>query len=256
MDEAALRELICEIGRRMYAKDLVAANEGNLSIRVGGRLLATPTGMCKGFLQPDDLVWTDLDGKQTGGRRKVSSEILMHSVVYRHRSDVQAVCHGHPVYATAHAVAGIPLTAALMAEVVVTLGCVPVAPYATPSTQQLADSLVDLVPRHDAVLLANHGAITLGSDLEAAFFRMEVLEHYAKIAILTRVLGEQALLSRKEVERLFDLRSKYGISGADSRDSSCAVTADDSQPVELSRSDLESLIETAVQEVARLGEER
>ncbi|HSR69539.1 MAG TPA: class II aldolase/adducin family protein [Acidobacteriota bacterium] len=250
MQDREERELICEIGRRMYDKDLIAANEGNLSIRLGDRLLATPTGMCKGFMQPDDLVYTDLQGKQVGGRRKVSSEILMHSVVYRRRPDVKAVCHGHPVYATAHAVAGIPLTEALMAEVVVTLGCVPVAPYGTPSTAELAESLEGLVEKHDAILLSNHGALTLGHDLEQAFFRMEILEHYAKIAILTKVLGRQSLLKREQVDRLFDLRSKYGISGADS-DLGCAITSDDSdQSVHLSRSELEDLIETAVRQVA------
>lgn len=250
--DAPQRELICEIGRRMYAKDLIAANEGNLSIRLGDRLLATPTGLCKGFMKPEDLVVTDLEGRQVEGRRKVSSEILMHVVVYRHRPDVLAVCHGHPVYATAHAVAGIPLTEALMAEVVVTLGCVPVAPYGTPSTQDLADSLIELVPLHDAILLANHGAITCGKDLERAFFRMEILEHYAKIAILTKVLGRQTLLSRGEVDRLFDARGKYGISGPDFRRTGCPVVAeDDDGGIEISRGELESLIEAAI---ARLSE--
>ena len=123
------RELICEIGRRMYAKELICANEGNLSIRLGERLIATPTGLCKGDLQPDDLVVTNLEGDQLEGMREVSSEIKMHVVVYRGRPDVGAVCHGHPVYGTAHAVAGIPLREALMPEVVLTLGCVPIAPY-------------------------------------------------------------------------------------------------------------------------------
>lgn len=257
MEERALRELICEIGRRMYSKDLVAASEGNLSIRQGDRLLATPTGVCKGFLKPDDLVWTDLQGRQLEGRLKVSSEVLMHAAAYRQRPDIGAVCHAHPVHATSFAVAGEPLAEASMPEVVVALGCVPVAPYGTPSTQHLADSLIDLAPNHDAILLSNHGAITFGKDLEQAFFRMEILEHYAQISILTKVLGRRSLLPRPEVERLFDLRSKYGISGADSRDSSCAITAEDSgETVHLSRSELEILIETAIREVAGLPKQR
>ncbi len=247
MDETQARQLICEIGRRMYEKDIIAANEGNLSIRLGDRLLATPTGVCKGFLQPEDLVLTDLQGRQVSGVRKVSSEILMHVVVYQHRSDVEAICHGHPVYATAHAVAGIALTEALMPEVILTLGCVPVAPYGSPSTQELADSLVDLVPSYDAVLLSNHGAISYAGDLEAAFFKMETLEHFAKVAILTRILGRRTLLTREEVDKLFAIRDKYGISAADLRLAGCPTTAEEGpETLTLSRAELESLIETAI----------
>lgn len=250
MEEVEARQLICEIGRRMYTKDFIAANEGNLSIRIGDRLLATPTGVCKGFLQPEDLVFTDLTGKQVSGNKEVSSEILMHVAVYKHRPDVQAICHGHPVYATAHAVAGIALTEALMPEVVLTLGCVPVAPYGTPSTRELADSLVDLVPYYDAILLSNHGAITCGTDLEQSFFRMEVLEHYAKTNILTRILGKQTLLSREDVDKLFDVREKYGISAPDFRQLGCPVTAEEqSETITLSRGELEDLIERIILQV-------
>ena len=242
---------MCEVGRRLYDKDLIAANEGNLSIRLGNQLLATPTGLCKGFMKPEDLVITDLSGEQLSGRRKVSSEIKMHCVVYRLRKDVQAVCHGHPVCATSYAVAGIPLTEALMPEVVVTLGCVPVAPYGTPSTQELADSLVDLVPRFDAVLLANHGAISYGGDLESAFFKMEILEHFAKISLITKVLGRQTLLSREEVDKLFNVRGKYGISSPDFRESGCPVTAPGEAQISLTRNELEELIRKAVSELSQ-----
>ena len=254
MNETACREWICEIGRRMYDKDLVAANEGNLSIRIDNRLLATPTGVCKGFLKPEDLVITDLEGKQISGDMKVSTEILMHVIVYKHRQDVTAICHGHPTYATAHAVAGIPLTEALMPEVVVTLGCVPVAPYGTPSTQELANSLMDLVPNYDAILLANHGAITYGTDLEQAFFKIEILEHFAKINILTRTLGRPTLLSREAVDKLFDVREKYGIMAPEFRQLGCPVTAEDKlETVTLSRSELEDLLEKVVLEVGKGG---
>ncbi len=244
--EQEIREQICEFGRRMYQKDLIAANEGNLSVRQGEQLLATPTGMCKGFMQPDDVVITDLEGRQLGGKRNVSTEIRMHCVVYRQRPDVAAVCHGHPVYATAHAVAGIPLREALMPEVVVTLGCVPVAPYGTPSTEELAQSLVDLVPHYDAILLANHGAISYGPHLENAFFKMEILEHFAKIAILTRVLGRQTLLSRQEVDKLFDVRGKYGITSPDFRESGCPVTAEAEPALSVSQRELEEIVERVV----------
>ncbi len=234
----------------MYAKDLIAANEGNLSIRVGDRLLATPTGMCKGFMKPSDLVWTDLEGRQVAGERKVSTEILMHCVVYRLRPDVAAVCHGHPVYATAHAVAGVPLVKALMPEVVVTLGCVPVAPYGTPSTDELANSLTDLAPGHDAVLLANHGAITYGPGLENAFFKMEILEHFAKITLLTQMIGRETLLSRESVDKLFEVRGKYGITSPDFRQAGCPVTADETGFLNVSRQELEELVERVVKELA------
>ncbi len=249
--EWAQRELICEIGQRLYDKDLVAANEGNLSIRMGDRLLATPTGVCKGFLKPEDLVITDLDGNQLAGEKKISTEILMHCVVYRGRADVGAVCHGHPVYATAHAVAGIPLTAALMPEVVVTLGCVPVAPYGTPSTDELANSLIELVPQHDAVLLANHGAITYGPHLENAFFKMEILEHYAKITLLTQILGRQQLLSKEAVDKLFDVRGKYGITSPDFRQAGCPVTAEESAREAVSELEIEELVERIVSRLER-----
>lgn len=250
-DERALRDWMCEIGRRMYAKDFIAANEGNLSLRMGSRLLATPTGVCKGFLKPEDLVITDLEGRQVEGKKKVSTEILIHVVVYRHRPEIQAVCHGHPPYATAHAVAGIPLKEALMPEVVVTLGCVPVAPYGTPSTQELSDSLVDLVPYYDAILLSNHGAVTYGTDLESAYFKMEILEHFAKINILTRILGRQTLLSREAVDKLFDVREKYGISAPDFRQVGCPVTAEEkTETIVVSQSELENLIERALIEIA------
>lgn len=247
MLEADARQLICEIGRRMYSKDFIAANEGNLSIRLGDRLLATPTGVCKGYLTPEDLVVTDLEGKELQGTRKVSTEILMHVRVYRKRDDIRAICHGHPVYATAHAVAGIPLTQALMPEVVVTLGCVPVAPYGTPSTEELAESLDELASRHDAVLLANHGAITYDRDLERAFYKMEILEHFAKINILTRVLGRQNVLSREAVDKLFNVRDKYGISSPDFRRAGCPVVAEeDLEKLTISKNELERLIEEIV----------
>lgn len=251
--ERESREWICEIGRRLYAKDLIAANEGNLSIRLGDRLLATPTGMCKGYMKPDDLVATDLEGRQLSGRRKVSTEIRMHCAVYRQRPDVRAVCHGHPVYATAHAVAGIPLTQALMPEVVVTFGCVPVAPYGTPSTDELADSLLELAPRHDAILLANHGAITCGPDLESAFFKMEILEHFAKITLLTKVLGRQTVLSREAVDKLFDVRGKYGITSPDFRQPGCPVTAEEDETLTVSRRELEELVERIVFQLTNPG---
>lgn len=236
----------------MYAKDFIAANEGNLSIRMEERILATPTGVCKGFMRPEDLVVTDLQGRQIAGTRKVSTEILIHVVVYQRRADIHAVCHGHPTYATAHAVAGIELREALMPEVVATLGCVPVAPYGTPSTEELSNSMADLVPHHDALLLSNHGAVTYGPDLEQAFFKMEILEHFAKINILTRILGRQILLTREAVDKLFDVREKYGITAPDFRQVGCPVTAEEkAETIVVSQSELEDLIEKAIARIVK-----
>ena len=189
-----------------------ASNDGNISVRLSAdRLLMTPKGVCKGFLTPDMLCITDLDGRKIQGERAPSSEILMHLEVYRQRKDVQAVVHAHPPTATGFAVAGIPLTRPVLAEVLTTLGSIPIAEYATPSTQELPDAVRKYIKAHDGMLLANHGALTVGSDLFAAYFKMETVEHFAKISLVARLLGRENLIAREEVLRLQDLRGTYGI---------------------------------------------
>src|SRR5512134_1817308 len=211
-NEAALRADIVEVGRRMYDRRYTAANDGNISVRLGAeRLLMTPKGVCKGFMSPDIMCITDLDGRKLQGDRDPSSEMLMHLEVYRQRPDVNAVVHAHPPIATGFAVAGIPLDRAVLAEVVTTLGSVPIAEYATPSTAELPEAVRKYVKAHDGMLLANHGALTLGSDLFSAYFKMETIEHFAKISFVARTLGGERLLSRQEVERLQGLRGQYGI---------------------------------------------
>jgi L-fuculose-phosphate aldolase len=155
---------------------------------------------------------TDLDGRKVAGERNPSSEMQMHLEVYRRRPDVQAVVHAHPPTATGFAVAGIPLDRAVLAEVVCTLGSVPIAEYATPSTKELPEAVGQYVQAHDGMLLANHGALTLGKDLFSAYFKMETIEHFAKISLVARLLGGERILSREEVYRLQDLRGHYGIS--------------------------------------------
>jgi L-fuculose-phosphate aldolase len=210
--EARLRADIVEVGRRLYARGYTASNDGNISARLdGGRLLMTPKGVCKGFMEPSMMCITDLDGRKLAGERDPSSEMLMHLEVYRQRPDVAAVVHAHPPIATGFAVAGIPLDRAVLAEVVTTLGSVPIAEYATPSTTELPDAVRKYVKAHDGMLLANHGALTLGADLFSAYYKMETIEHFAKISFVARTLGGERLLSRQEVERLQGLRGKYGI---------------------------------------------
>src|SRR5881396_773679 len=210
--ESSLRADIVEVGRRMYARGYTASNDGNISVRVGtDRLLMTPKSVCKGFMTPDMMCVTDLEGKKIAGDRDPSSEALMHLEIYRQRPDAQAVVHAHPPTATGFAVAGIPLTRAILAEVVTTLGSIPIAEYATPSTTELPEAVRKYVKAHDGMLLANHGALTLGKDLFGAYYKMETIEHFANISFVARMLGGERLLSRDEVMRLQGLRGRYGI---------------------------------------------
>ena len=210
--ESQLRADIVEVGRRMYARGYTASNDGNISVRLGAdRLLMTPKSVCKGFMTPDMMCITDLEGRKLQGDRDPSSEMLMHLEVYRERPDVQAVVHAHPPTATGFAVAGIPLDRAVLAEVLTTLGSIPIAEYATPSTKELPEAVRKYIRAHDGMLLANHGALTVGIDLYSAYFKMETIEHFAQISLVARILGRENLISRDEVLRLQELRGSYGI---------------------------------------------
>jgi L-fuculose-phosphate aldolase len=210
--EEALRADICEVGRRMFARGYVASNDGNISVRLADdRLLTTPKSVSKGYMTPDMMVVTDMAGRRLSLGRDPSSEILMHLAIYRNRPDVKAVVHAHPPLATGFAVAGIPLDKAVLAEVVTTLGSIPIADYGTPSTPELADAVERHIKAHDGLLLANHGAVTVGHELFAAYYKMETIEHFARISLVARLLGGERLLSREEVLRLQALRGSYGI---------------------------------------------
>jgi L-fuculose-phosphate aldolase len=208
-----LRAAIVECGRRLWDRGFVASNDGNISVRLDEtRLLTTPTGVSKGFMTPDMLVVTDMDGRPIAGERRPSSELKMHLEVYRQRPDVRAVVHAHPPTATGFAVAGIPLDRAVLAEVITTLGSIPIAEYATPSTDELPAAIRAYIRSHDGLLLANHGALAVAGDLFGAYYRMETIEHFARISLVARTLGREHVLSRGEVRRLQDLREVYGIS--------------------------------------------
>ena len=210
--EDAFRADIVEVGRRMYARGYIASNDGNISIRLDDNaILTTPKGVSKGFMTPDMMVVTDLEGKKIRGSRDASSELLMHLEVYRNRSDVGAVVHAHPPVATGFAVAGIPLDRAVLAEVVTTLGSIPIAEYGTPSTPELPAAVRKYIKAHDGLLLANHGAVTCCRTVMTAYYKMETIEHFAKISLVARLLGREHLISREEVERLQGLRGMYGI---------------------------------------------
>lgn len=192
-----------EIGQRLDRKGFIAANDGNLScLDDDGTLLVTATGARKGHLREDQIVRVDRTGKLLHGEFPPSSELEMHLAVYAERADVRAVVHAHPPHATAFAVARQPLADCVLPEVILTLGSVPIAPYATPGTGELGESIRDLVRRHDALLLANHGALTVGDDLESAYFVMERLEHSATILFFAQMLGQVTRLDPQQVARL------------------------------------------------------
>lgn len=210
--EEQARADIVEVGRRLWERGYVASNDGNISVRLDeGRLVTTPKSVSKGFMTPDMMVITDLDGRKIAGERDPSSELKMHLEVYRNRPDARAVVHAHPPTATGFAVAGIPLDRAVLAEVITTLGSIPIAEYATPSTQELPDAVRKYVKAHDGLLLANHGALAIAGDVMSAYYRMETIEHFAKISLVAHTLGREHLLSRDEVARLQGLRGMYGI---------------------------------------------
>jgi L-fuculose-phosphate aldolase len=250
-----LEEDICEVGRRLYQNGYIAAMEGNASIRIGeNEVMSTPAGVCKGYLTPSMIVTCDMEGKKLRGELRVSTEIQMHLAVYKARPDVRAVVHAHPPKSTGFAVAGVPLNKAVLAEVVVTLGCVPLAQYGTPSTQELADSVDRLVRTSDGILLSNHGALTVGKDIYDAYYKMEVIEHFAEISLVSRELGGERLLPRQEVSRLLDLRQKvYQLQGPPGGES-CPIPAEaegGGGEIRLTRRELVDLIAEAIREVDR-----
>lgn len=204
------REEIVRYGRMLHEKGYVAAMDGNLSVRLkGDRILVTPTCLSKGAMRPADMVIVDLEGNQVTGHRNVTSEIGMHLLIYRTRPDVQAIVHAHPPTATGFAAAGMALTEPLVCEVVMGLGCIPLARYGTPGTSELAQTLEPYVPNYDAILMSNHGVVTYGDTLEHAYMKMETVEHFAQIALVTHLLGRQQPLQEREIEKLLLARTKY-----------------------------------------------
>ncbi len=212
LPESDLRRQIVDIGRLMYQKGWVAANDGNISARLDdSRILATPTGVSKGMMREEDLIVCDMQGNRLEGTRDRTSEILMHLTIYEMRPDIGAVVHAHPPVATGFATAGRGLDQPLLPEVVVNLGCVPLCAYGLPGTYELSDTLRPYVPDYDALLMANHGAVAYGTDLGRAFFNMETVEHVARITLIAELLGGPKPLPENEVERLCQARDRYGL---------------------------------------------
>lgn len=213
MREYDVREAICEAGKRVWERGLVASNDGNISYRLDrDTVLATPTLMSKGFLDPDDLVLVDLEGNQKGGTQKSTSEIRMHLNVYRRRPDVRSVLHVHPPHVLAFALTGTPLPKCLMWEVEILLGEVPFVPYETPGTWDFARTLDPWLDYHDAFVLENHGAVTLGLDPFDAYYKMECVDQYCRVLLLAKDLGKEwKRLPPEKIEEVLAAKKAYGI---------------------------------------------
>ena len=214
MSDYEIKKEICEIGKRIYNKGFVAANDGNITVKVNdNEFWATPTGVSKGYMTPDMLIKVNREGKVLEGTWKPSSELKMHLRVYKERPDVGAVVHAHPPTATGFAIARIPLDQYIMPEAIISLGTVPIAEYGTPSTDEIPDAVSKYLQDYDAVLLENHGALTVGTDLLNAYFKMETLEFNAKLSLVARLLGGAKELNCEQVEKLMEIRKKMNIKG-------------------------------------------
>lgn len=216
VSEFEIKKQICDIGKRIYDRGMVAANDGNISVKISDHeFLCTPTGVSKGFMTPEYICKVDTEGNvlQANGNFKPSSEIKMHMRVYKQRPDVQSVVHAHPIYATSFAIAGIPLTQPIMPEAVIALGCVPIAEYGTPSTNEIPDAVEKYLQYYDAVLLANHGALSYSDSLLNAYHKMESLEFYAELLFKSKQLGGPKELSNAQVQRLYEIRRQFGLKG-------------------------------------------
>lgn len=214
--ELDIKKEMCEIGKRVYNRGMVAANDGNFSVKLNdNEFLCTPTGVSKGFMTPEYICKVDAKGNVIEANEgfKPSSEIKMHMRVYKEREDVKSVVHAHPMYATTFAVSGMGLTQPIMPEAVIALGTVPLAKYGTPSTEEIPDAVSEYLPYYDAVLLENHGALTYGDSLLGAYHKMESLEFYARLLYQAMQVGGPQVLDEEQVKRLYGMRKQYGLTG-------------------------------------------
>ena len=214
--EYEIKEEMCEIGRRVYNRGMVAANDGNFSVKLSeDEFFCTPTGVSKGFMTPDYICRVDGMGNVLEANEgfRPSSEVKMHMRVYKERPDVGAVVHAHPMYATTCAIAGIPLMEPILPEAVIARGGVPLAKSGTPSTAEVPDSIMPYLQQYDSVLLENHGALTYSDTLLNAYHKMESLEFYARLMYQAKMLGGPQILDEKRVEELYEIRRNMGLPG-------------------------------------------
>ncbi len=211
VNEHKIKQDICEIGRRIYAKGFAAANDGNITVRISdNQVLCTPTMHSKGFLKPDDISTIDMTGKQIAGRKKRSSEALLHLEIYKQRPEIKSVVHCHPPHATAFAVAREPIPQCVLPEVEVFLGDVPITKYETPGGQAFADTIIPFVEKCNVMILANHGTVSFGEDVERAYWWTEILDAYCRILMLSRQLGKVNYLDQQKSVELLELKDKWG----------------------------------------------
>lgn len=225
-----IKQDICEIGRRIYNKGFAAANDGNITVRIGdNEVLCSPTMHSKGFLKPEDICLIDMTGKQLAGIKKRSSEALLHLEIYRQRPDIKSVVHCHPPHATAFAVAREPIPQCVLPEVEVFLGDVPITKYETPGGQAFADTILPFVSKCNVMILANHGTVSFGEDVERAYWWTEILDAYCRILMLSRQLGRVNYLNEREERELLVLKDKWGFADPRNTDEykNCDVCAND-----------------------------
>jgi L-fuculose-phosphate aldolase len=249
--EQEYRQDIVDVGKLIYQKGWVASNDGNISIRLdNNKILCTCTGISKGMMTVDDLIICDLEGNKMAGSRERTSEIAMHLTIYQMRPDVFSVVHAHPTVATGFAVAGRPLNLALLPEVIIGLGCVPLAEYGLPGTPALTEGMLPYIPKYDAILMGNHGSVSYGEDVYKAFFKMETVEHFARIALVAELLGGPKVLPKDQVDKLFDSRTRYGVKSFTSMEPGCPVVAEDVEPAaerfQVTRQELIALVDEAL----------
>ena len=249
--EQEYRQDIVDVGKLIYQKGWVAANDGNISVRLDqNHILCTCTGVSKGMMSSGDLILCDIEGNKLQGSRERTSEIAMHLAIYQTRPDIFSVVHAHPPVATGFAVAGRPLTLALLPEVIIGLGCVPLAEYGTPGTPALTEGMRPYIPRYDAILMRNHGLVCYGEDVYKAFFKMETVEHFARITLVAELLGGPKVLPRLEVDKLIDSRTRYGIKSRAGSEPGRPVVAEDVEPsserIQLTREELIALLDEAL----------
>jgi len=249
--EAQLREEIVRVGRLMFDKGWIAANDGNISARLeDGRILATPTGICKGMMDPADMIVCDMAGNKLCGEREITSEMAMHLTIYRLRPDMHSVVHAHPPAATGFATAGRALNLGLLPEVIIKLGSVPLADYGLPGTPALTEGMLPYIPKYEALLMANHGAVSYGEDVMQAYFRMEMVEHFARITLVAELLGGPKVLPRVEIQKLFQARERYGVVSHNRFEPGQPMAAEDipdgNEKIEITREQLLSIVEEAL----------
>ena len=249
--EQQLREDVVQVGRWMFEKGWIAANDGNVTIRLDDdRILATPTGVSKGMLHPGDLLLCNLRGEKICGDRECTTEMAMHLTIYGMRPDIRSVVHAHPPVATGFAVAGRALNLALLPEVILCLGSVPLADYGLPGTPALTEGMLPYIPKYDALLMANHGVVSYAEDVIQAFHRMETVEHFARIALVAELLGGPKVLPKAEIQKLFDSRERYHIKVHNRFEPGCPMAAEDmpeaNEKIEITRGQLLAIIDEAL----------